>query len=265
MSKVNLNTVLLLVLTCVIHFKRFIQNHLLCHFFCLQKEFSCFTKKKRKRERKQSPGQKSKSKLKRSLFENMHTLIWFVFYRGFSEQSCHGNMHFHIPALINYHHYNHSDYYYHHYQWRSGAEEETREHAATVDLITSREAHANGTKGKVEMESSQRRSGRAMRSCHVWGHSQRCLLFVLTHLHLTAPSQRRRVCASKTASCECARRKRRGQKGRGSHTLANGVSEDRTFLGDICEESKRIIFLFTPLQRYLLWHIAVLCYEHSNV
>lgn len=53
------------------------------------------------------------------------------------------------------------------------------------------------------------------------------------------------------------------QKGRGSHTLGNGVSDDRTFLGDICEESKRIIFLFPPLQRYLLWHIAVLCYRKS--
>lgn len=54
------------------------------------------------------------------------------------------------------------------------------------------------------------------------------------------------------------------QKGREeSHTLGNGVSDDRTFLGDICEESKRIIVLFPPLQRYLLWHIAVLGYRKS--
>lgn len=54
------------------------------------------------------------------------------------------------------------------------------------------------------------------------------------------------------------------QKGREeSHTLGNGVSDDRTFLGDICEESERIIVLFPPLQRYLLWHIAVLCYRKS--
>lgn len=51
------------------------------------------------------------------------------------------------------------------------------------------------------------------------------------------------------------------QKGGGSHTLGNGVSDGRTFLGDICEESKRIIFLFPPLQRYLLWHIAVRSYR----
>lgn len=57
--------------------------------------------------------------------------------------------------------------------------------------------------------------------------------------------------------------KTKKQKGRGSHTLGNGVSDDRTFLGDICEESKRIIFLFPPLQRYLLWHIAVLRYRKS--
>lgn len=51
------------------------------------------------------------------------------------------------------------------------------------------------------------------------------------------------------------------QNRRECHTLGNGVSDDRTILGDICEESKRIIFLFPPLQRYLLWHIAVLCYK----
>lgn len=96
------------------------------------------------------------------------------------------------------------------------------------------------------------------------------------HLHLKTYGSRQqgRDVETKRLSQDCVRvtvgrekykiKRGRGvenRKERGGHTLGNGVSDDRTFWGDICEESKRIIFLFPPLQRYLLWHIAVPRYQ----
>lgn len=127
--------------------------------------------------------------------------------------------------------------------------------------------------------SSKKRLGRAMQLCHVWSHSR---WFLPIPADTPPPPEKhgsrpwRRDVGTIVWDCvggggrstKTKQKKKRGgrvikQKGRGSHTLGNGVSDDRTFLGDICEESKRIIFLFPPLQRYLLWHIAVLCYRKS--
>lgn len=175
--------------------------------------------------------------------------------------------------LSTHHHhhryYHHYEYHHHHYQWYSITRGRTREHASTVNLVFSRETHAHEKK-KEEWRWGLRKDLAEQCSYVMCGLILKCFsMLLLTHqLHLNAWQQAAEDrWGNRTAEwwlCERGQQKKSGvkkNKGRESHTLGNGVSDDRTFLGDICEESKRIIFLFPPLQRYLLWHIAVLCYR----
>lgn len=140
--------------------------------------------------------------------------------------------------------------------------------------------------GERREMSSKKRLGRAMQLCHVWSHSRRLPSPppLTRHLHLRAWQQRRggEGCGSGSflGLCGSDRRKKKKRKkiGRKDKKKGGGYKTEgkrRVILWATAfrmtglsweisvKRARELFFLFPPLQRYLLWHIAVLCYRKS--